>query len=321
MSVTAMNATERSIVGQFPLWLTVPDMPPLDPALPVVCVGCGSSFHLATSIAALLNEAGRPAMAVPGGEWWLRPEASVPAGMKVQVIALSRSGASSETVRAAHRSRDEGRTVLAMTCEPGSPVTEAADVTVIVPTHPDEGIVMTASASMTLLAGLRLAGQAPDPSIAAQAERLMSEVGEAAPGLLAGRDHFVFLGAGPLWGVAREGALKMQEMAQAMVEAHPTLDYRHGPISLVSERTLVVMLAAPDAAAEEISLAGELEDRGARVLGLGGPGTERFFVTGPAAYRGVTLLPALQLLGERLAQAKGLDTTAPRGLSKVVVLG
>ncbi len=321
MSATAMNATERSIVGQFPLWATVPAVPPLDPNLPIVCVGCGSSFHLATSIAALLNETGRHAMAVPGGEWWLRPEASVPAGMPVQVIALSRSGGSTETVRAAHRSRDEGRTVLALTCEPGSALTEAADASIIVPTHPDEGIVMTAAASMTLLAGLRLAGHAPDPSVTAQAERLMTEVGDAAPGLLAGRDHFVFLGGGPLWGIAREGALKMQEMAQAMVESYPTLDYRHGPISLVSERTLVIMLAAPDAAAEETSLAGELEARGARVLGLGGPGTERFFITGPAAYRGVTLLPALQMLGERLAQDKGLDTTVPRGLNKVVRAG
>ncbi len=316
-----MNATERSIFEQFPFWGGVPDIPRPDPSLPVVVIGCGSSYHLAFSVAALLNEAGTHAMAVPGGEWWLRPQAYVPAGTRVQVVAISRSGESSETVRAAERSRADGHRVTAFTCTPDSSLVRAADTVVSAATHAEEGIVMTSSASLMLLMGLHLAGHALEPGTVAAAGILLDQVSEAAPSLLAGREHFVFLGTGPLWGIAREGALKLQEMSLAMVEAYPTLDYRHGPISLADERTLVVMLDAPDAAADETKLVGELQARGARVLGLGGAGDVRFDVQGQAALRGLTLLPALQILGERLAQAKGLDTAAPRGLTKVIVLG
>ncbi|MBC7736517.1 MAG: hypothetical protein H7245_04650 [Candidatus Saccharibacteria bacterium] len=59
----------------------------------------------------------------------------------------------------------------------------------------------------------------------------------------------------------------------------------------------------------------ELQAKGARVIGFGGPGDLRIEATGLAA------LPALQILGELVALQKGIDTEAPRHLTKVVVLG
>ncbi|HTW26336.1 MAG TPA: SIS domain-containing protein [Acetobacteraceae bacterium] len=315
-----MNATERSIVEQFPLWerATAP-LPKLDPALPVVLVGCGTSLHIAQSVAAALTLAGVQAWSVAGGEWWLRPQAYSLPGRPVQVIVLSRSGETTEAVRAARRSRADGLPVIAITVTPDSSLARAADTVVLAETHPEEGVVMTASASLMLLLGLRLAG-IDTAGAAAAAAGLLQEVDRCAGTVLEGRTQAVFLGGGPLHGIAREAALKMQEMSLTPAEAYPTLDYRHGPIALADAGTLAVMLHAADAAPDETALAGELEQRGVRVLGLGGPGTVSLAIPGPPALRPLVCLPALQILGERQAGRRGLDTTRPRGLSKVVSL-
>ena len=64
----------------------------------------------------------------------------------------------------------------------------------------------------------------------------------------------------------------------------------------------------------------ELSAKGAVVIGLGGPGDVPIAVAGSTSVRALAVLPALQILGERIAQMRGLDTSAPRHLSKVVVL-
>ena len=73
-------------------------------------------------------------------------------------------------------------------------------------------------------------------------------------------------------------------------------------------------------AAAEATLAGELQEKGAIVLGLGGPGDISLKVPVDPALAGLACLPALQLLGERAAQSRNIDTVTPRHLSKVVTL-
>jgi glucosamine--fructose-6-phosphate aminotransferase (isomerizing) len=72
---------------------------------------------------------------------------------------------------------------------------------------------------------------------------------------------------------------------------------------------------------EEAELVQELQAKGATVLGLGGMGDISLDLPPDAALRGLLTLPVLQLLGETIAQVKGLDSTAPRHLTKVVLLG
>lgn len=317
-----MNATERGIFEQFAFWATAPDPAPLaDAAALHVFVGCGTSFYIAQSLAAAANANGRQSIAVTGGEWWHRPHYYLAPGRSAHVVVLSRSGESTETVRAADASQKAGHRVTALTCAEGSAITRFADTVLYAPTHADEGIVMTASASLMLLMGLRLAGVTIGAAEIAAAEELLKAVDQAANGLLEGRSHFVYLGTGPLQGIAQEGGLKLQEMSTSYTQAYPTADYRHGPITLADERTLVVLLYTPEGHEDDAKLAAELMSRGARVLGLGGPGTVTFAAGGAAAARALVCLPALQVLGEREAQLKGLDTLTPRGLSKVVVLG
>jgi len=316
-----MNPTVRSIKEQFPLWKQAPT-----PDLQLradqqhVVVGCGTSFYLAQSVASALNEAGFAALAVPGSEWMHRPESYLGRGVRPHVLALSRSGESTETVQAAVRSRAAGLMVTAITCEAGSSLTRHADHVLYSATHLEEGVVMTASASLMLLSGLRLAGLKVLEFDIQAAQSLLERAESKLTTLVAGRSHFVFLGSGSLYGTAQEGALKLQEMSLTYTQAYHPMEYRHGPISLVDERTLVVLLYHPETHAQEARLVPELSSKGARVLGLGGPGDLSFEVGGNAQLRPLTVLPTLQMLGECVAQSKGLDSRTPRWLTKVVTL-
>ncbi len=314
-----INATERGIRGQFPFWRQAP------PASFTArhgethaVVGCGTSVHIADSIAATLCHLGIAARAVPGHEWAVRPGDYLP-GAAPHVLAISRSGESSETVRAARVSRAAGLTVTGFTCTAGSALTRHADQVVFAETHPEEDIVMTSSASLLLLMGLRFAGLSVPGSIADTADAIMQDFDERLGTALAGRDHFVLLGGGALYGIAREGALKLQEMSLSHTEAHHPLEYRHGPISLIDEGSFVVLLYHPDTADEEAKLARELQTLGAFVVGFGGPGSLTLDLPPDPLTRGLVVLPALQILGERVARARGLDSTAPRHLNKVVL--
>jgi glucosamine--fructose-6-phosphate aminotransferase (isomerizing) len=90
-------------------------------------------------------------------------------------------------------------------------------------------------------------------------------------------------------------------------------------VSLIDHGSLVVMLTHPETAAEEAVLAAELQAKGAFVIGLGGPGDISIALPPDLLTRGLVCLPALQILGERVALSRGLDSTAPRHLTKVVL--
>lgn len=316
-----MGATEQTIVEQFPFWKrAIAPLPPLAAADVTVFIGCGTSYNLALSLAALANAGGRRSIAVPGGEWANRPRSYWPVGGKVHVVALSRSGETTETVAAAKASRAAGAFVTGVTMEAGSALAGNCDRPVLAATHPAEGIVMTSSASLMLLLGLQLLGHHLPPTLPGLAETLLRGFDAKLPELIAGRSHFVYLGGGHLYGIGLEGALKLMEMSQTFTQGFHPLEYRHGPISLIDERSVAVLLYSADQRDAEATLVRELQQKGATVIGFGGPGDASFDVDCDPALAGLAVLPALQILGERAAQARNIDTMAPRHLTKVVML-
>jgi glucosamine--fructose-6-phosphate aminotransferase (isomerizing) len=257
---------------------------------------------------------------VPGGEWARRSSSYVASREGIVVVALSRSGESTETVQAVDVSSAAGLRTIAITCERDSSIARAAAETVYLPTHADEGVVMTSSASLMLIAGLRMAGAALGDEITAAAAAPLAILGDIEAEVIARRQHFVYLGAGALYGIASEGALKLQEMSLSYAQTFHPMEYRHGPISLIDEGSLVVILYSEDTLDEEAKLAREIQDKGGKVIGLGGPGDLSIPLKGRGLARIPEMLPALQVFGERIAGLKEIDTTAPRHLTKVVVL-
>ncbi|MDZ4309589.1 MAG: SIS domain-containing protein [Cypionkella sp.] len=314
--------TETVIRRQFPYWdAALLHELPLVQASTVVLTGCGTSYYLAQVIACAFNANGQAAIAVPGAEWARRPECYLAQTEGVLVIGLSRSGTTSETVQAIRESRARGWRTLAVSCEPESTLLHAADTALYLPTDPSEGIVMSVSASLMLLAGLRMAGVSLNQTIPAVAAAAMASLETGIVGLLNGRSHFVYLGAGPNYGLATEGCLKLQEMSLSYSQAFHPMEYRHGPVSLMDDKSLVVMLYSAATATEEAALVAELQAKAAAVIGFNGPGDVRIDLGLSDAESALACLPALQMLGEMVAVSKGINSEAPRHLSKVVVLG
>lgn len=314
-----MTPTFKSIVEQFDFWRRAALPAPItDTSSMQVILGCGTSYNLALSIAAVMNTNGVPALAVPAGEWTKRHETYLPVDIKkVEVIAISRSGESTETVQAAKFSKSLGVKVTGITCAPNTAMSKVCTQTIEFDTHPSEGIVMTCSASLMQLAGEAFGGSKTFGESIIHAEVLMNEMAGLPIDKIARRKHFVFLGGGVHYGIALEGALKLQEMAITYTQAFHPGEYRHGPVSLVDDATCVVMLYHPDSLDEEATLIAELQQLGALVLGIGGPGDISIGSDRPLNKSGI-LLPALQILGERYSQANGIDTSQPRHLTKVV---
>ena len=307
--------TESVIRDQFPYWQAAlrQDMPLLA-AGTIVVTGCGTSYYLAQSLACSYNARGQRAIAVPGAEWARRPESYLADPRDILVLGLSRSGTTTETVQAMQVSRDRGWPTFAISCVEGAEILLAADRGLYVPTDRREGIVMSVSASLMLLAGLRMVGISVPGEVIGTARAGLAAMALGAGAVISGRHHFVYLGAGAQYGLATEGSLKLQEMSITYSQAFHPMEYRHGPISLIDDASVVVVLYSPDTAKEEAQLVAEVQAKGARVIGFGGPGDLGIEAGGLAA------LPALQILGELVALQKGIDTETPRHLTKVVVL-
>lgn len=321
MTYFAKSATEIVIRDQFPYWQAAlqQDVPELS-AGTIVLTGCGTSFFLAQSLACAYNSIGQRAIAVPGAEWAQRPGAYLANTDDVLVIGLSRSGTTTETVQALTSSRARGWPTFAISCEKGSAILAAADRSLYLPTHPNEGIVMSVSACLMLLGGLRLVGIPLSDDVITAAQTGLAQMDKDARQIIAGRSHFVYLGAGANYGIATEGCLKLQEMSLSYSQSFHPMEYRHGPISLIDANSVVTILYSDDTGPDEAKVAADVMAKGARVIGINGPGDLRIDlgVTGLAAT--LATLPALQIMGEYVALQKGINTETPRHLTKVVVL-
>jgi glucosamine--fructose-6-phosphate aminotransferase (isomerizing) len=194
-------------------------------------------------------------------------------------------------------------------CAPAGARARRADAGLLFPEAAEESLVMTRSFTTMLLGLMRWGGLEVGGAPVAGAALLARLEADAHFARLAGAERFrslLYLGAGPRYGLALEGALKVGEMSLTPAVAFHPLELRHGPIALVGEGTLAVLLIGEADRSASGALAEEIEARGAIVLRL----EEEL----PAA-----ALP-LQLLGYHRALARGIDCDAPPTLSRYVRL-
>jgi fructoselysine-6-P-deglycase FrlB-like protein len=256
----------------------------------VLVIGCGTSAFIAESFAALRESAGfgetDAAYASEPRPW--RPYDAV--------IAISRSGTTSEVI-AAIDALPNGVRVVAVTGVAGSPVAERADEVLLLDFADERSVVQTRFPSTFLL----LARAAFGEDVAALPDQAEQSLAEPLPIDVASYEHFVYLGSGWTYGLAQEAALKIREAAQAWSESYPLLDYRHGPLAVADERTLVWMIGRV-----EQSLVADIERTGATV------------VTG--AHDPLVELTMAQRLAVEIAAARCLNPDEPRNLTRSIVL-
>jgi glucosamine--fructose-6-phosphate aminotransferase (isomerizing) len=140
-------------------------------------------------------------------------------------------------------------------------------------------------------------------------------------------DRFYFLGSGIRYGLACEVNLKMKEMTLTHSEPFHFLEFRHGPMSMVNQNTVVVGMLSDANRVHEAKVLSEMEMLGATVAGLGESPAGMIsdanvcFESGiPESVRGALYLPILQLMAFYRSLAKGLNPDRPNNLTAVVQL-
>jgi len=251
------------------------------------------------------------------------------------LVVASRSGTTTETLRAAKAVARQGIPILCLTCAARSPLARQADLALCSPRSREKSVVMTKSFSSLLLLGLLLAAQrAGDTGLRRELHRLpalgrrvlkialplMRDVGTAA-------SRFVFLGAGPAHGIAWEAMLKLTEMAQRPAVAYHPLEFRHGPIAAAGPGTVAVLFGTEGGKRLEKALVRDLRRQGVSVVALGDDWSMAEAETGVAlgaglsdAARSLLYLPFGQALAYHRAVGAGLDPDRPQHLTSVVRL-
>jgi glucosamine--fructose-6-phosphate aminotransferase (isomerizing) len=303
----------------------------------VVFTGCGSSYYLSLTAAAVFQEAtGLRAHAAPASEILQFPEAVFSREGTALLVAASRSGGTTETVRAVELAARRGVPCIGLTCAGRSPLAQLADLALVSPQGRERSVVMTKSFSSLLLLGLSLAALCGQDRTLARELRRLPALGRrvvkaavaATSDLGAAAARFVFLGAGPSHGIAREAMLKLTEMAQRPSVAYHPLEFRHGPIAAVGPGSLALLFGTRAGARLEGALVRDLRGQGVGVVSLrddwkGAAGSEVDVALGVGlsdAARSVLYLPFAQSLAYSRAMGVGLNPDRPQHLAPVVRL-
>ena len=256
----------------------------------VVVAGCGSSYFMALAAASLREE-----RALGLTDSFTASE--MPRGRTYdQYVVISRSGTTTEAIDLLQALRPRAAS-LVITASADRPAARLATSVVALPFADEQSVVQTRFAT-TVLALMRAHSGEDMIAVAAQAE---GALGQSLPVKPAAYDHFVFLGRGWGIGVAHEAALVLRETSGAWCESYAAMEYRHGPISAATARTLVWMIGVSDA-----RLADDVRASGATVIGGGrDPMVE---------------LVDIQRMALEVARSRGLDPDRPRHLTRSVVL-
>jgi len=305
-------------------------------------IGCGSSFYLAEAATASWTIlTGQLARAVPASEILLFPGMSVHAAENAQAVVISRSGRTSEAVKAAQMLSQEHRLpALGVTCAADSQLEEACDRTIRLQAADEKSMVMTRSFSSMLLALQLLAGgKSCKTEIASSLGRLAHHFAGRIRALSAQVEEFVarhsfadyvFLGQGPFHALAREASLKITEMSCSYSQAFHTLEFRHGPKAIVSPATCLTFFLSESGLDAESEVLAEMHDLGGVTIAICNRSNDVIrrssdfvFELALDGAELATLAPFIvpaQLLGYFTGVKKNLNPDEPKNLSRVVIL-
>ena len=314
----------------------------------VVIVGCGTSYHAGLLGKDAIERLARIPVEVAVASEYRYADPIV--DEKTLVVAITQSGETTDTLAAVEAARDFGGRVLAVTNTQGSLITREADAVLLTKAGPEICVASTKTflaqvAALDLLA-LELArtrDTVPERELLKLGRdlRRAPEKVEETLGLLEGRVEeaahvfegarcALFLGRGPSYPVALEGALKLKEISYLPAEGYPAGEMKHGPIALVDENCPVVAVLGEGLVREKtLSNVEETLARGADVLTIAREDDKAArrisrvvlpIPDAPEMLDALVLSVPLQLLAYRVAKNRGLDVDKPRNLAKSVTV-
>jgi glucosamine--fructose-6-phosphate aminotransferase (isomerizing) len=310
-------------------------------------VACGTSYHAALVAKYWIEELAKLPCSVELASEYRYRSVTVPAD--TLFVTLSQSGETADTLAAMRYARSAGYLALLTICNSAqSSMVRESDLALLTHAGPEIGVASTKAFTTQLLAVLMLAamlGRYNGLSEGQEAEvvrQLYAAAGtveqtlamdpaiQKLAELFVEKHHTLFLGRGPMFPVALEGALKLKEISYIHAEGYAAGELKHGPLALIDEEIPVVVVAPNN------ELLDKLKSNIQVVRARGG----RLFVIADAATGltdepGTTIIPMphadsyiapivytvpLQLLAYHVAVLKGTDVDQPRNLAKSVTV-
>lgn len=299
----------------------------------VLFIGCGSTYYLSLAAASLFTEiTGKNARAVPSGELFLYPKTYDPVGVSSLLVAISRSGTTTETIAAVERFQTRNSApVVGITNYEESPLAQACDLTIAIPAGQERSVAQTRSFASMYIAAVTLAAHVAGREDLLLAISTLPDWGEKLITASHSRvkslgerldiDRFYFLGSGSRYGLACEANLKMKEMTLTHSEPFHFMEFRHGPMSMVKKQAAIIGLRSSINRKYEQAVLDDMADLGGNILSLAERDADLNFNSGlPEEIRNVLFLPPLQLMAFYRSIAKGLNPDQPKNLVAVVKL-
>jgi len=311
-------------------------------------IACGTGFYACMVAKYWFEQIARLPVDVDiASEFRYRDPVLSPAGWAVFV---SQSGETADTLAALRHCKDQVAKIVAVVNVPTSSIAREADLALPIRAGVEVGVASTKAFTcqlatlllMALKAGqdrgvlaadqaaVHLVALASLPGLVNHALRLAPEIAGIAEDLAEAQD-ILFLGRGPMYPLALEGALKLKEISYIHAEGYASGELKHGPIALIDARVPVIVMAPRDALFEKtVSNMQEVMARHGKVLLISD--ARGIAEAGDGCWRTLTLpdvsdllapilyaIPA-QLLAYHTAIAKGTDVDQPRNLAKSVTV-
>jgi len=305
-------------------------------------IGCGTSFYLAEAAALSWTKlTGQPARAIPASEVLLFPKFIQAEGVDLQAVVISRSGKTSEAVRAAKALRQELRVpTIGITCAENSELARVCESAIVLRAADEQSTVMTRSftsmlLSLQVLAARRAGNSAFTDNLQVMARAFALRIGAIAQdveGFVARHSFadYVFLGQGPFHGIAREAALKVMEMSCSYSQFFHALEFRHGPKAIVSPATCLTCFLSDSGYEAEAEVLEEMKELGGVIIAVcnrASADIRRFSdlvielgIDGDELVRLAPSTVPCQLFGYFSGLRKGLNPDQPKNLTRVVIL-
>ncbi|MFM6852606.1 MAG: glutamine--fructose-6-phosphate transaminase (isomerizing), partial [Sphingopyxis sp.] len=314
----------------------------------VTIVACGTSFYAGMVAKYWFEQFARVPVDLDfASEFRYRNPVLEPGGL---ALFISQSGETADTLAALRHAKDEGQKIAVVVNVPTSSMAREADL--LLPSHagPEIGVASTKAftCQLAVLAALAAHLAVVKGKMTRDEERdVVNHLTESPAALNAALAHdddiaamahliapardVLYLGRGPDYPLALEGALKLKEISYIHAEGYASGEMKHGPIALIDEAVPVIVLAPSGPLFEKtVSNMQEVRARGGKVVlisdaeglaeaGDGCMATIEMPKVHPLIAPLVYAVP-VQLLAYHVACAKGTDVDQPRNLAKSVTV-
>ena len=312
----------------------------------VKLLGCGSAYYAGITGAHLIESLARiPASAEPAAEFRYRNPVIE---RDTLYVAVSQSGETIDTLMAVQEVRRCGGRVLGIVNVVGSSIAREADGGIYMHAGPEVAVASTKAYTCSLVALALLAlqlGRTRDlsPEQGRQLVEAMARLPADIEAALATEAHVkaialryahctsaFYIGRGPAFPIALEGAQKLKEISYIHAEAYPASELKHGPLALIEPGIPTVVALPHDALLDKsISSIEEVRARRGPVIAVTHPGDERIAERADAVIEvprtedvlnPVVMAVPLQLFAYHCALALGRHIDQPRNLAKSVTV-